>query len=212
MTTQESLNRLGSILELEIGEEFKQMFKLGFYQLTNEGLSVKLDDDEQIHKTLADLIHTLGKTSLIYSKFLEVVEETPLVDIKEKDKLEYLYEFNLSMGYTINHLIRLSIFSGLNNQDIHNGYSNLCNLYELPEMVTESHQLKTLTDFSRYTNIRSQVYNNPEINLRPAIYIQAENDFDIPLSETFFKAGKILNRSFLSLFKFVNFLILFSYS
>lgn len=201
MTTEERFKHLGSIPELEMFYELRQMFKLAFYEITNQGLSTKLEDEETINKTLGDLINSLGNGAIIYSRFLRVVEETPLPLIKEKDKLEYLYNFNLNMAKTVNELIRLSVFCMVNNEDIHNGYTNLCREFELEEMATQDHQLGTLMSFSRYTNIQSQVYNNPEVNLRPAIYIQAENDFDIPTSEAFFTAGKILNSSFLMLYQ-----------
>lgn len=183
--------------ELELFGELKEMFKLASEEIKDIS---QVYEPEICHKTIANLLYNVGESSFIYCRFLDGIESVQLTDIPEKNKLNYLYEFNLSLAKGIKELVRLTIFSKLNNLDIHNGYSNLCKNYEVEDFITEDHHLKTIMAFSRFINIQYQVYNNPEISLRPMIYIQAENDFDIPPSELFFKAGKVLNQTFLPVY------------
>ncbi len=190
---EEKLKQLAKIPDLELMQEFPEMFKIAW----DDRYLVPEGDAEVIGGHLNNLMISLGKTAGIYTRFLDKVEQLTLFAIPEKDKLEYLYSFNLSMGKSIKHLIDLTLFSKLNNQDIHNGFTNLCNQYQVEYFITNEHQIQTLTKFARFVNIQQQVYNNPDVNLRPIVHYQAHKDFDLPADELFLSAGKIVNGNYL---------------
>ena len=193
---EDKLKSLSGIPDLELLQELPQMFELAW----NDKNSLPIGNEQVMKEHLIDFMISLGKTSGIYSRFLDKLEQQTLNDISEKERLEYLYSFNYSVGITLGNLVYLTILSKLNNQDIHNGYTNLCNNYKVEYFITDCQQIHTITKFSRFINIQSQVYNNPEINLRPIVNYQAQVDFDLPSSELFLVAGKIVNHSFLGLY------------
>lgn len=193
---EDKLKALAVIPDLELMQELPQMFSLAWDNKTYAGTG----DSKIMKEHLHDFMVSLGKTSGIYTRFLDKVEQLTLPAITEKERLEYLYAFNYSVGESIIKLINLTLSSKLNNQDIHNGYTNLCNKYQVEYLVTEEQQLHTITKFSRFINIQSQVYNNPEVNLRPIVHYQAHIDFDLPADELFLVAGKIVNHSFLGIY------------
>jgi hypothetical protein len=181
--------RLTKITDLELMSELSEMFEIASKK-PNEGT---------IQDGIKELILSMGEASSIYCRFLDDLESKRISEIKEQRRMDYLLAFNTSIGNLLGALVRLTLKCKLNNQDIHNGYTNMCNNYQVEDYAYPNHQLQTLTQLSRFINIQSQVYNNPEYNLRPMIYLQHAAEFDIAEDEKFLIGGRIVNHSFLTL-------------
>ena len=192
---EKELKALAKIPDLELLAELEEMFKLTW----EPDMKDILGDRLAISRTIDSIHYQLGMAGTIYTKFLDKVESSTIQSIAENQKLSYLYELNSTMGYLLRELVYLTLLSKMNNEDIHNGFTNLCHDYQSEHFITEMQQLQTLTKFARFVNIQQQVYNNPEINLRPIVHYQAQKDFDLPANEPFLQAGKIVNISFLQL-------------
>lgn len=193
---EDKLKQLAKIPDLELMKELEEMFSIAW----EDRYAVPVGDADVIGKHLNQVLLSLGNTGGIYVRFLDKVEQLTLVAIPEKDKLQYLYDLNYSVGRMLRHLIDLTLFSKLNNQDIHNGFTNLCNKYQVEYFITEEQPIQTVTKFARFVNIQQQVYNNPDVNLRPIVQYQAHKEFDLPADEPFLVAGKIVNQSFLGVY------------
>lgn len=192
---EKRLKALAKIPDLELMAEFEEMFKKTWEPDMKDIIGSHL----AIRNAISQIHYGLGEVASLYCRFLDKVEQVTIFQIPDNEKLRYLYDINLSMGNVVMELVKLTLLSKMNNRDIHNGFTNLCNRYQSEYLVTEEHQLQTLTKFARFVNIQQQVYNNPEINLRPIVHYQAQAEFDLPVDEPFLLAGKIVNQSFLGL-------------
>lgn len=192
---EEKIKQLAKIPDLELLQELQEMFKLSW----DKDKKGEPKDPVIIAGYLHALPLLLGEGAGNYLRFLDKVEQHSLINIPEKGKLQYLYEFNLGNGNLLRNLVGLTLASKLNNQDIYNGFIGLCNNYQVDYLIHEN-QLNTITNFSRFINIQQQVYNNPDVNLRPIVQYQVSKEFDLPADELFLHAGKIVNQSFLGLY------------
>lgn len=192
---EEKLKQLSKVKDLELQQELQDMFRIAWDAIDK----THVEDGLAIYSRISSLPLTIAKSAWYYQRFLDKVEQHTIPQIPEKEKLEYLYSFNMSMGHTLKCLIDLTLLSKLNNQDIHNGFVKLCRDRNIESLVS-SQQIDTLMSFARYVNIQQQVYNNPDVHLRPIVHFQAQKDFDLPVDEPFLHAGKIVNQSYLTVY------------
>lgn len=188
--TKESLKELEGINDLTLCDELSDMF----------ALTHKYMGDKQLGDLGPLLALPISVGNILYEliTFSEAVSDKRADEVKEEFKLDYLYKFNMYTGEMLRTLVELTLVSRLNNQDIHNGFSGLAKLYEMEDIITDKHELKTLLSVARFINIQFQIYNNPDINLRPMIRFSSESEFGVSMNDQFLKCGRIINNSFIT--------------
>ena len=184
---ENKFKQVGLARELPLTEELYEMFKIGFHK----GIGM---NNNHIPKILL----AIGNMAITYGRMLDNVNDKAITNISSKIQEKYLYDINFEMGNILINCIGLSINQKLNNADIHNGFVNLCENFEMPELIYKDHEIRTLVDFSRSMNIRlHHIYNNPDISLRPIVSITKDDSFSKPSNDLFFTGGKVIDDSFL---------------
>lgn len=143
-----------------------------------------------VHRKLVLLI--TGNLSTIRSLYAKKL--TSLLEPQVTDKLisgnNYQYNINFEIGKAIGNFIDLMSATNIQPDDILNYYETLLSSLKLADAyLLGDNILGTAFQYGRHCNVMARVYNNPEVNLRPAIR-------DIPTDDDFFKACRILNEGY----------------
>lgn len=165
------------IPELELGNEFQQMFIL----------SKNLTPGERV-ADLNTFQLVLGKTYNVYHDMLIITQTVPPNEIDDKVNLNYCIDFNFHTSLALDNLIQVMIKANITPDDILNYYEALLTEINLKGFLFPENILLTCMQYARHNNIMAQIYNNPEINLRPSRLM------DFP--DNFYRGGKVIDPVF----------------
>lgn len=166
--------------ELNLGKELESIFTM------QDALS-KRDSVFKPNNSKKLTLEFLGNLSKCYRVYIKVLKLKLNPDFDENDKVEYAYEFNNLTSSAFVNLIDLLRSVNIGPDDILNYYQTLLTELKLGDAYFfEDNILQTCMQYARHNNIMAQVYNNPDINLRPI-------SFRVSTNENFIKAGRIIN-------------------
>lgn len=166
--------------ELPLGKELESIFTM------QDALS-KRDSVFKPSNSKKLTLEFLGNLSKCYRSYVGVLKEKLKPDFDENQKTQYIYEFNNLTSLAFVNLIDLLRSVNIGPDDILNYYETLLTELKLGDAYFfEDNILQTCMQYARHNNIMAQIYNNPEINLRPI-------SFRVSTNEHFIHAGRIIN-------------------
>jgi hypothetical protein len=167
--------------ELDFGNELSQIF----IKQSEISYISSVYDPRVNRKTMLSFLGNISKAYGLYMGILMAKANPELYDGYDKNK--YLYNFNFEIATSLANLIDFVSSVNIGEADINNYYENLLTQLKLDEgFYFPNATLKTCMAYARLQNIRDQVYNNPEVNLRPVVRYNGKDD-------NFIKAGRIID-------------------
>ncbi len=164
--------------ELSLGGEMEQIWKL------NNQVGAKYPEDGFGDVTC--FISEIGKAFELYRDVLVAKNNPEKYSSKVLEK--YLLTFNYETAQAFDTLIDIFKASNIDTHDILNYYQTLMKEQGIEDShFFEENLLKTAMGYARVCNIKETIYNNPHINLRPAV-LQKE-----VIEDNFVKAGRIID-------------------
>jgi hypothetical protein len=101
-------------------------------------------------------------------------------------RMNYLLNFNLAMGESLYALSILVTSANIDESSVINYYETLLKERGLYDAIFfNGHPIQTVMNYARNNNIMAQVYNNPDLNLRPI-------KLGVHQGDNFYKGGKII--------------------
>lgn len=167
--------------ELPLGEEFQSMFdKQAEISYINTVFS-----PVNIRRLNLKILSNLADTYKLYIDNVKL-KLTPTEFTPEKREA-YLYKFNNNIAILVSQVIDMVRAANIGPDDIYDYYKTLLTEINLVDnYLFENNTLQTSMQYARHCNIMEQLYNNPEVSLRPAAF------GDLP-KDSFLMGGKILS-------------------